>query len=894
MLRTLGTACLLLLVVAAGFIWWWGGGGTTPPAGTAPPTTETQPKSKAAEAGTVDATMDLSAPERSVVESLRTATLPIADDAVWFDVTVVDATTKEPVAGAEVWWSNEQQRNHVMAMPPEVAQSIREDRERLQREFGWHALTDSAGHVRITPGKSGASVIADAGERFGSAYFYVGQEPPKGGRRLEVAFDRTLRILTLDANDQPAPGVPVQLIQHDAQSGKPVDRRNPTRRESGDDGIVTIRHAQWLQTWSDGPLAGEPVPNWALLPVMPGIEAEPVMVDAQSPPTEPVELRLPVTGHLSVRITFEGRAIPSLKQVGLHTNLERSSNALNRARYQVRDANGWHRFAYVPLGKTYIVGNHRWDVEIAGPVAAGQETQATIEIADKVFALSGRVLGDDGQPLTKTVFPVKFDVGRSRGGKQLTTDEEGRFLWLITKAKEGESLPLKELSLTMREADKPPKVCTVAPRDLKVGRNDLGDLRFALEALVVSGRLVFGSEGRQLSQMHVERFEPNSRPGRPDQWREVKKLTIAHQENGNFDVRGKINAGRYRLVFGSEQTLPVKPVEFVPGAENVTIHIACGSGIKATCLLPKGINAYQMRAELVPHVAPIPVTPVEELSRIQRMRMKRSNPLVARMQHRTSANTQFTWRALPDGTYTLRFETQGSPKTLKQIPNVVIPPPPNGDPRLVDIDLRDTLRSLKITVRRDGPVQPGRDRAMVFVLPQPDDSDWRGLAISEETSLLPVPAGPVDLMVFMDDRQPVTVRGVQDEVELTPKPWPSVKLTFPGLQNLPKDVRIMASCASGTRPNRDNRRYQVGGRSGQLSSILEPRRSPGYIEDGAATIQVGEGVQNLRVRVRVGRRTKSLKQFGTQQLVAGTPATVQLSMDEILAAAEELRAAQKK
>jgi hypothetical protein len=114
------------------------------------------------------------------------------------------------------------------------------------------------------------------------------------------------------------------------------------------------------------------------------------------------------------------------------------------------------------------------------------------------------------------------------------------------------------------------------------------------------------------------------------------------------------------------------------------------------------------------------------------------------------------------------------------------------------------------------------------------------------------------------------------------------------LQNLPKDVRIMASCASGTRPNRDNRRYQVGGRSGQLSSILEPRRSPGYIEDGAATIQVGEGVQNLRVRVRVGRRTKSLKQFGTQQLVAGTPATVQLSMDEILAAAEELRAAQKK
>lgn len=894
MLRTLGISCLLIVVIIAGWIWSSTGDGTTPPAPPVPKAADTQPPSKPLEANTADATMDLPAPERSVVDAPKSPELPIADDAVWIDVIVVDATTEDPVAGVDVWWSNDQQRKQVMAMPTRLSRPYWGDQERIQREFGWHARTDKDGRVRVTPGASGAGVLADDGERFGTGYFSAEQDVPKQGHRLEITIDRTLQVLVLDANDQPASGVPVHLIRHDATSDKPLDRRNPSQHVSDDDGIATIRHAQNMQAWQWGPNAGEPVPNWALVPVAQGFQIEPLIVDAQSPPTDPVELRLPPTGNLRVRVTFEGRAIPSLEQLSMHADPKRSNNAINQAWNQSIDADGWFRFTHVALGKVFFLGNHHWDVEITGPVAAGQETQATIEIADQVFALSGRVLGGDGQPLANATLPVRFDFQATRGGKQVTTDENGRFLWVIMKLGERESLPLKELAFELHASDKTPKVCTVAPRDIKAGRNDLGDLRFALAALVVSGQLVYDREGRHWAGMIVEQFTPSSRRGRPDRWTEVQKLQIAHQANGDFEVRGKVNAGRYRLAFGSNYILTVKPVEFVPGAENVTIHVACGSKLKATCLLAKGINAYQMRAELVPHVTAKPVTPIEEMTFEQRLRRNRASRLVVNLQQGKSGIASCTWETVPDGTYTLRFDTQGSQEPLLQIPDIVIPPPADGDPRLVDIDLQKKVRTLKLTVLQDDADEERRRRVMMFVLPQPDDADWRGIGLNEATTLVPVPAGPVDLMVIVDDLQPITLRGVQDEVEVIAKPWPSVELTFPGLQDLPKDVRIMAGCPTSGRPERDDRRYSFSNGSGQLTSLLQPRRGLTYIENGTATIIVGEGVQTLQVRVRVGRRTEKLKQFAAQQLVAGTPTTVQLSMDEITAVADELRANQKK
>jgi hypothetical protein len=156
--------------------------------------------------------------------------------------------------------------------------------------------------------------------------------------------------------------------------------------------------------------------------------------------------------------------------------------------------------------------------------------------------------------------------------------------------------------------------------------------------------------------------------------------------------------------------------------------------------------------------------------------------------------------------------------------------------------------------------------------------------------VLPVPPRAIDLLVTCEGCQPVTLRGVVVSATVTISPWPTVPVTFQGLEALPAGARLQASASAQNAGKRDERRYRTMWRSGGLSNLLAPSSSTVEVKDGVVSLPVGAGVHSLSVYV-VGpnHRGKSLKQLTPNELVGGAPVTVQLSADEIRRVVAELQ-----
>jgi hypothetical protein len=560
---------------------------------------------------------------------------------------------------------------------------------------------------------------------------------------------------------------------------------------------------------------------------------------------------------------------------------------VNQGWQQPVDPDGRARFPHVPLGETFTAGTHFWAAEVTGPTSPGQTVDRTLELIDLVYALSGRLFGPDSEPLAGSVATATFDFGTSTGGTWVETDANGRFLWIVPHVRAGMPAPkIARLAFEKAFADGPPVRCEVAPRELHRGRNELGDLRLGLDALVVGGRFVFDCSRAMPVTYAVERLEPGTRPGQGESWRTVEGLQHVQGRAPRFETRGTVGPGRYRLAFQRHAHLPIEPVEFAPGTADLEVAVACGTALVATCFLPAGVEPHQLRLELVPpHAA--------AASTADRQRSGSATDLLrAHVVGRDEeGRTHYHWAAVADGKYTLRvIGPQVDP--LLEIEDVAVPLPDGGDPRLADIDLRRSLAAIELKVRFAGETERRRP-AFVFLLPQPDHGDWHGMAIWG-SGVLPVSKGAVDLLVASPGCRPVTLRGVERNAEAALEPWPSVDLFFAGIEELPADASLSAGRVRPASEPRDRRQYHTDNRDGPLDSLLGVGADFPRIENGRATLRLGDGPQPLHVVMRIGRLSQQLQQVVPAEVVAGPPMTIQLSADEIRQVADEQRQQQKK
>ncbi|MEZ6038756.1 MAG: hypothetical protein R3F29_14840 [Planctomycetota bacterium] len=877
-------AVLLLVVVAVLALGSWLLLRTDPQLAPSPEVPAPRSTLDAATASTPTPATPTSAPfaREAVKDTAATEQLPIPPDATWVEVLVIDKATREPAPNVEVLWSNPSQQERISALPLEERQALMNAPDLHAERFGWRANTDQHGKVRVTTANDFAMVIARDEHRYGVLRLTTNAPPPEQGHRLELARDYTVTVHVTGVDGADASDVRVGMQPFDPGTDEQPKVFNSEAPRTDEHGLTAFRHVQEQMTWAWGTRKGRPVGALLLSICQPGFAADPVTLDPQNLPTEPVEMQLPADGELVVRVLFEGQPLPHLRSLKLHAGPKHDSDASNGALQERVDEDGRAHFRRVALGKTFFVEGHSWSVQLPGPSMPGQVASQTIDIAEHVFAVSGRLL-DENKPLANMTVSLQFEHGTGSGGGWVETDADGRFLWIPRDLwGDGPKLELRELQFVRMPIDEPERRCKVEPRVLHPGRNDLGDLHLVVEPLIVSGRIVFDCKGRHAG-VGIERFVPSQNQGQEGRWERVELPWPVVTPDGRFALRGALAPRRYRLVVSTMQSLPVEPIEFAPGTADLEVHVRCGNAVEATCLLAEELDAELLRLELVPtDHAPEPRPTWALMDRFAGKPQRRDAERAQRV--------RFTWAAVEQGRYTLRI-SGASAKPVVEIPDVVLPLPDGGDPRLADIDLLTKLQLLHLRIRRaDGTTDGHSQPPTAFLMPQADEQHWRGWSMPQNELLLPVPPGPQEVFLSGPRLRPMTLHGVEGVVEVELQEWPRVELTFVGTELLPEGAQLRVYSSQPRPGPSDQRRFSTPWMSGSLSGMLFFNGDSATVENGRAPLRVGDGETNLRVILSIGGHSEGLEHFTPRKVVDAQPTLVQLSTDEVREVVARLQA----
>lgn len=420
---------------------------------------------------------------------------PIPDDAIWLEVKVIDAETKQPVAGAEVLWSIGAVWQQIAALPERERQDFYGDQERTAERFGWLAHADSEGKVRVAADKNGATVHARSEGRYGTAYIGGQRDVPKEGWVIEVERDLSLRARVVDALGRPAVGAYVAIRMFD-QDDKALRNYGQIRAERAvaPDAVAEFRHVQrWLRSGTSRKRDME-VGHWRVAPELPGVDGLAVEFDVDAPPAEPVELRLPATGRIAARLLHEGQPFTKGVTFQAYRGEENDNDQHNNAPRYYAGEDGWTRIPFVAVGGSVVVLAQVRAADVAKTVEAplGQDQEVRVELTTEgLYVLRGQFTGPDGAWLANGTVQANYDFEVMSGGGSVETDAQGRFVWLLTKGYK-DSAKIKSLVFSQRFGDgTPARTLTVPPREIHRGVTDLGVLQLSAGSLVVAGKLQF-------------------------------------------------------------------------------------------------------------------------------------------------------------------------------------------------------------------------------------------------------------------------------------------------------------------------------------------------------------------------------------------------------------------
>lgn len=795
--------------------------------------------------------------------------LPIPDDAVWIEVRIVDAETQQPVPDAEVHWYDDQvtQRAWQDATQPGSTLQILDfwrDPEQIASAFGWHTHSDRQGIARVHQTRS-TKVVARQGNRYGTAQVGRHLLPPRGGHRVEIAPDRELRVQVLDATGQPAFGIPVALAAFGADGKFRQMRGWGSQAETkAPDGIAVLRHLQQPDPDSSPAIGAI---TWKVRTFVPGMADPAADVALDPPPTEPVVLRLPPTGEIRVRI----EPPESVDAPNRLVSLQRSSKDRNhdsnlgwaeenRTLFQPVGTDGTARFRWVALGSTYSAilrqpGRHLSET-VSGPQAPGAVIEVVLRQSPGQITVAGRLVDEQRAPLAKVSFQLQMQGKNLRVDESLRTDADGGFRFLMRRPTgEGRA---ETIRIQHQPEGQPTQIGTVPPRTIQATLEDLGDIVVGLEPLVAGGTWSAPGKPRDwVPTVQVQAFL--DRQGRGPEWRRTSEPLTQHFDTaGAFAIRGQLRPGRYRLSFGSDQHLPLDPIEFRLGQDDLRLEFPGGALLRASVLLPK--LAYEE-----PFGTLVPLGQTAWTDAIRR-RLTATGEL-------TDGRWQLTWPSLPPGAYRLEIGLKSLPRPLVVLDDVVVPLPAAGDDRLVDIDLSQLLRVVHVQLQGTDGSRLSANGALACLMPQDGAQDLRGTVFWGGEAQILLPRDPVELLVAMLGRRPQTVLCSGDRLELRMEPWPVVTLVFADLPRLPDGLTLEANLQAETPTAR---RYQARWQDGELSDLVDAPTAGVEVQAGRAEVPIGEGPHRVEVFVR-GKHGRSRLAFDAPRLLlAGGEVTVAL------------------
>ncbi|MFO1030097.1 MAG: hypothetical protein U1F60_03370 [Planctomycetota bacterium] len=875
---------VLAMALILGLWWWQRGDAVAPPTSTpreAEPSTAEPSKPAAAATAT---------PEPARSAAVEAAGNPTAAPAELhrFDILVVDAATQQPVADAEAYWSDADTYAKVQQLPKAEQLALQGDGEGAARRFGPRARSDGSGRLRVAMAGQGGWLYARAGDRYGSLVLSTLRPPPDGGYRLPLEREEVLSARVLDSAGASAEGVPVRLWASADANGVEARESVATRRSDAA-GLVAFEHLQQQRRIEYGPHEGREALAFVVGVAIPGMAVESVVVDTKQPlPKEPIELRLPPTGALRVRFTFQGAPIPGTHSVRLHARSRNVDDANQNIDAPV-DEDGWALFPRLPPGVPLFVdpsgfGMAFGDGHEIPPVAAGGLLQHQVELATVAVVLRGRVLGPDGQPLAKQSFSVAYGVDSGGGNEGVLTDERGVFLHFLRGPAKQPAVALTRYEL--RSFTRQELRLGLPPRELQLGVNELGDLRFGGEPLVCGGRF----EGFTVSQWNygvvasIER-ERIHRDSGTATWQRLEQPQVGVGRDGVFAAHGVVEPGRYRLRVAAREYLPVAPIEFRLGQGDLSVPLRRGLGLTVDCLLPEGAGAEHIHLDLVggPAREPLLDDPSAYL------------PTDNRRGHCWSTKdslAMFQWSAVEPGTYALQVSLPGLAAPVHTVADVVLPPPDGGEARLPTIDLRSVLRQVQLRLV-DVAGQPFVPDGYAFLQPQANPM-WLGTILDTSRASVLLPTSAQSVQVVGEGHRPCLVLVPADVMafDVRVEPWARVELLLPSGSVIPEGCELLAYTLSEQARERVRFRAIQRGTStgGELDEELQAPSASTALRAGGepAELVVGDGPRRLGLVLRRGGEQRALRRFTPNEVVAGAPVTITLDAAELAAAAAAL------
>lgn len=564
------------------------------------------------------------------------------------------------------------------------------DRETDAEGFGAVAMTGADGRVRFPRPESG-SLFARLDELY--AEEGISWHTPD---ELEVLLklDLELRALVLDADDRPVMGAQVGWLQWSGDLA-----RNFIQARSGADGVARLRH---LQTRLP-PQAGL---RHTIALGMPGGIAGEVPFDPEHLPSQPVVLRLPASGSLTVTVLDPDRqAFPDGMRVFVQParteELKRNSWS-GEYRPSLRDEDGCSSavtvngvahfprvgiglrlevFAYHPESRDYF--GHEYDALSA----AGEHRDIVLQLAESPTVLTARLLRLDRSPIANARPSPRLVTGGTTSGSPFDTDADGRFRLSVN---ESTFPPEPERGLWIVHTDTGVEGMQLArvplPLAFGAGDQDLGEIVLGEGGVIAAGRVV-DEAGVPMAgvRLGLRRLDWDPGSDAPDLPR-GRRNTDQTSEDGRFGILGAAAGRRWELSFMRE------------GWERELREVESGATDMTVILRPSARRS-------LGHVL---LDPGIERDLLEWRLTRKDGQGVPSLHLSHEPGGGITVAGSAEGELELRLLARRSNEELARLTGLTLAPGVPQDPRLDPLDLRGRIFSHSVLVTGPDGRQPGK------------------------------------------------------------------------------------------------------------------------------------------------------------------------------------------
>lgn len=735
---------LVLLALACGLAWVLWGTGVE---GRAPSSAANRARSpQRIEAGELDAASapareyarsDAAAPsaQRSELDAARTSD----DDLL---VLVRRRATGEPVPGATVrwfdFWSAESQ-----AFPDEFCTEF--TLERALEARGSAATTGPDGALRIPRPRGPTDIFARSGDEWSEGGISTRHFGPLV---LELESPRWVRVRVVDAHGRARAGVPValattQLGQQSRYWTSSTDAHGLARCQMPRD-VLQIDSDRRFVACLD-------------LPLRELVECE---FDPRAPPTEILQLVLPPTGTLRVRV-LEPDGQPSTSSGKLHLSLDTEElreladrgllpTARSRSSFEFPYRGGELVLAHIGLDLEFDVQDRSRALDpgpfgcVQGPSAPGQEVVFELARGVPPPFVSGRAIeAETGTPLADVQLQVSLIGPISDFSERVRTDAQGVFRaswhhWIHRQ----ETPSLHVAAWRGREGERETRV--ELPPHVQRRDWDLGEVALPLLPVLAAGRVVAGESGLPLQGVLIELAlrEEASDDKRTEEarWLSEYRRSVVTNSRGEFLLRRERPERAARLHLSKPGYFSASSATtFEPGDEQLELRMERGGVVEGRVLLAEGTSPAQLDVELTREVR---------------------EGIRGSYHPEFEADGSFRIEGIVPGRYTLYSPVRHSLPSRIEIRGIEVEAGKTAaDPRLAAIDARE-LHFLNIELRVLNPSGDRVHSADVYVLDPTGTRIIEEVHVSDGFGRLQVPGSALDLRIRSAGLRTQTIRRV--------------------------------------------------------------------------------------------------------------------------------------